>query len=62
MGEGFDIFIWVVGIMFSCLVVVKDDGKIDSVRLLIYFNRYDKEATKEGDEDDDDGYRSEKIC
>ena len=60
-GEGFDTSIWAAGIMFSRSVAAKDDGKIDSVRLLIHFNRHDKEATKEGDEDDDDGYRSEKT-
>ena len=55
--DGFNTSIWSAGIMFS-RVLDAGKGGIESVRVLIYFNRHDALNSKDAEED---GYASEKT-
>jgi len=66
LGNEFDAHMWAAGIMFSRSSEAAG-GAIESVRLLISFDRHvrrtreEKDAVEEDEELDDDGYRSEKT-
>ena len=66
LGDDFDAHMWAAGIMFSRSSEAAG-GAIESVRLLISFDRHLRrtreadDAIEEDEEDEEDGYRSEKT-